>query len=63
MDKPAERRSKDRAAPLTTAPLTLLIAARVGRIACGRELAPGGELDLWLAAEAEVKRELVDPNS
>lgn len=38
--------------------LTLLIAVRARRLAEERDVPPGGELDLWLQAEADVKREL-----
>lgn len=38
--------------------LTLRIARRANRLAQQREVPPGGELALWLEAEAEVKREL-----
>ena len=38
--------------------LTLLIAERANQLAQRRPLEPGGELKLWLEAEAQVKREL-----
>lgn len=44
-------------APARIAELTLRIAERANRIAQERGMAPGRELDLWLEAEAEVKRE------
>ncbi|HZM36530.1 MAG TPA: DUF2934 domain-containing protein [Burkholderiales bacterium] len=37
--------------------LTLLIAERACRLAQERQIGPGRELDLWLEAEAQVKRE------
>jgi hypothetical protein len=42
---------------MQTAELTLLIAERANQIAQSCPLEPGGELALWLEAEAEVKRE------
>jgi hypothetical protein len=44
--------------PARIAELTLRIAERANRLAQERGMAPGRELDLWLEAEAEVKREL-----
>jgi hypothetical protein len=41
-----------------TPELTLLIAERANRLAQRHPLEPGGELKLWLEAEAQVKREL-----
>lgn len=38
--------------------LTLRIAERAQGLAQRRQVPPGGELALWLEAEAEVKREL-----
>jgi hypothetical protein len=38
--------------------LTLRIAERANRLAAARPPAPGRELELWLEAEAQVKREL-----
>jgi hypothetical protein len=38
--------------------LTLRIAERANRLAQRRALSPGCELELWLEAETEVKREL-----
>lgn len=38
--------------------LTLRIAERAQGLAQQRQVPPGGELALWLEAEAEVKREL-----
>jgi hypothetical protein len=38
--------------------LTLLIAERASRLCQKRQLAPGRELELWLEAEAQVKREI-----
>ena len=38
--------------------LTLRIAERANRLAARRPLLPGHELELWLQAEAQVKREL-----
>ena len=58
MEKASERRSADRSAPHGTAPLTLLIAERVARLAHERHIPHGRELDVWLEAEAEVKREM-----
>jgi hypothetical protein len=43
---------------MKTPELTLLIAERANRLAQRHPLKPGGELALWLEAEAEVKREL-----
>mgnify|MGYP006171812081 CR=1 FL=1 len=37
--------------------LTLLIAERANRLAQERQIGPGRELELWLEAEAQVKRE------
>ena len=37
--------------------LTLLIAERAQRLALERRILPGRELELWLEAEAEVKRD------
>ena len=37
--------------------LTLLIAERANRLALKRRVEPGGELQLWLEAEAQIKRE------
>ena len=58
MAKAGERRSADRSAPHSTAALTLRIAERVAQLAHKRHIPHGGELQLWLEAEAEVKREL-----
>ena len=41
-----------------TPELTLRIAERANQLAQKRALQPGGELKLWLEAEAAVKREL-----
>lgn len=38
--------------------LTLRIAERAHRLAQRRALSPGCELELWLEAETDVKREL-----
>jgi hypothetical protein len=37
--------------------LTMLIAERASRLAQARQIGPGRELELWLEAEAQVKRE------
>ena len=37
--------------------LTLLIAERAQHLAQRRRLGPGRELELWLEAEAQIKRE------
>ena len=58
MEKAGERRSSERSAPRATAPLTLRIAERVAQLSQKRHIPHGGELELWLEAEAEVKREL-----
>ena len=58
MHKAGERRAADRSTPCTAAPLTLRIAERVAQLAHKRHVRHGGELELWLEAEAEVKREL-----
>jgi len=47
-----------RVAPPPVSELTLRIAERANRLAAGHPLPPGGELALWLEAEAQVKREL-----
>jgi hypothetical protein len=51
----SQDRSRERAA---LEELTLRIARRANRLAQQREVPPGGELALWLEAEAEVKHEL-----
>ena len=60
MNAHRERRSTERNAPRPTAALTLRIAERVAQLARRREVPHGGELELWLEAEAQVKRELLD---
>lgn len=45
------------AGQVDTHELTLLIAERANQLAQRRPLEPGGELKLWLEAEAAVKRE------
>jgi hypothetical protein len=52
------RREIRRMAQQRIAELTLKIAERANRLAAGQPLPPGGELALWLEAEAQVKREL-----
>jgi hypothetical protein len=58
--KAKERRKVERAsaARAQVDELTLRIAECAKRLAQERQLPPGGELALWLEAEAEVKREL-----
>ena len=53
-----ERRKVERAARAQVDELTLRIAECAKRLAQERQLPPGGELALWLEAEAEVKRNL-----
>lgn len=53
-DKRASTASEE-LAPISE--LTLLIAERALQLALKRRIAPGRELDLWLEAEAQVKRE------
>ena len=50
MPDKAPRRPKD-------AELILLIAERACRLAQERDRGPGRELELWLEAEAQIKRE------
>ena len=54
-DKRASTASEELQAPISE--LTLLIAERALQLALKRRIAPGRELDLWLEAEAQVKRE------
>ena len=44
--------------PAGASELTLLIAERASWLAREREFGPGRELELWLEAEAQVKRAL-----
>ena len=55
-DKRASAASEELQAT-TISELTLLIAERALQLALERRIAPGRELDLWLEAEAQVKRE------